>query len=280
MNSIQTMILWDNYSLPRPNFMKGSLVKANKKAFTLIELLVVISIISLLIAILLPALSKAKEAADSVKCLSNYRQIGVSLHAYAGDYHDTLPPSRDGLSLTPPSGGDEWNWNWITKIRPYVNGAPNLLICPTGHNRNETKIGPFGAGNSWINGINYRYNNYFGSLGTGSWQFPTKPTYRPRKISFFTDPSKMVAMVDADYAVNIPPGNYPRFASAYLAPAWLPNQADEISVDRHTKGENYLFIDGHAARDVAADMTRNQFRMDVDANNAIDSTGTGAYYRD
>ncbi|MBL4699757.1 MAG: prepilin-type N-terminal cleavage/methylation domain-containing protein [Phycisphaeraceae bacterium] len=251
-----------------------------KNAFTLIELLVVISIISLLIAILLPALGKARESANSVKCLANYRQLGVSLHAYAGDYNDTLPPDRDGLSNPP---GDEWTNNWMTKIKAYVNKSPDILTCPTGFNRNETKTTVLGGGNGWLNGINYRYNMYFGTWGIGAgtaWQWPAKAKFRPKKISFFTHAAKVVAMVDGDFVQNppLPLGNFPRFGNNYIAPAWLPTNPPEISVNRHTRGENYLFIDGHAARDVAADMKRAQFRMDVDENNAV--TGISAYYKD
>src|SRR5207244_2719105 len=62
-----------------------------KRAFTLVELLVVIAIISGLIAILLPALIKAREAANRSVCASNLRQIGTSMLIYAGDNHGSFP---------------------------------------------------------------------------------------------------------------------------------------------------------------------------------------------
>jgi prepilin-type N-terminal cleavage/methylation domain-containing protein len=57
--------------------------KKHVKGFTLIELLVVISIIALLLAILLPALGRAKEQAQKTRCLANLKQIGVAMHLYA-----------------------------------------------------------------------------------------------------------------------------------------------------------------------------------------------------
>ncbi len=62
-----------------------------ESAFTLIELLVVMAIISLLAAMLLPALARGKGSAQSISCINNIRQIGIALHLYVQDNRDRLP---------------------------------------------------------------------------------------------------------------------------------------------------------------------------------------------
>ena len=79
----------------------------DKRGFTLIELLVVISIIAMLLAILMPALGRAKEAAKRVVCLSNQRQLGLAWHVYAESNNGKL------CSSAPGQPGDDHKYSWV-----------------------------------------------------------------------------------------------------------------------------------------------------------------------
>jgi prepilin-type N-terminal cleavage/methylation domain-containing protein len=82
--------------------------RLGRAGFTLVELLVVIGIIAVLIALLLPVLSKARGSAHRVSCLSNLRQITMAFHLYAGDNKQRLPDPATA------------NQSWESLLRPYL----------------------------------------------------------------------------------------------------------------------------------------------------------------
>ncbi|MFG0248379.1 MAG: type II secretion system protein [Phycisphaeraceae bacterium JB051] len=136
-------------------------MKPRTNAFTLIELLVVISIVSLLISILLPALGKARHAAWTSKCMSGMKQIGLGFAMYMADNSDYLPPLDQNRSthawktpkqygmwncIGPYTGMDEWAGEhsgsfWGAFKQRHETMKSSVWTCPF----NDESAAPWGG---------------------------------------------------------------------------------------------------------------------------------------
>lgn len=183
-------------------------MKTRREAFTLIELLVVIAIIGVLIALLLPAVQAAREAARRSQCTNNLKQIGLAVHNYA-DVHGRYPIGRGTRPARPYTITSRYNYSGFSMILPYMEQTPlysaiNFNLTMTVPDGNATAMATVISSylcpsesqmtpSNWA-GNNYRFNEgsnilySYGETDTGSvnttMPAPNGPFFPERSIRF------------------------------------------------------------------------------------------------
>ena len=202
-------------------------------AFTLIELLVVIAIIAILAALLLPALSKAKERGKRTVCLAHLKQIGMAGIIYATDYGDYVPPAGKNLYPVQIDSTDPSFAVWRTLQVPIdqTNG-PSVWDCP-----NRPGF-PKWAGTQVV--IGYQY---YGGITNWINEAGDEPSASPVKTTLSKPGWCLAADLVAQPTGNL--WNYPGTDSDTAASGWsyLPAHKGD---GMYPVGGNEVFIDGHA----------------------------------
>ena len=215
--------------------------KTSKKAFTLIELIIVIAIISLLLSISLPALSRSREQAKGVYCLSQIRQMVIASFNYAGNNNDHYPMAYSN-KYDPVQGiSYRYNWDFTTIIDQHTMESkviPGLLWqgdtceeiqqCPSFHGEDNSLNDPY---------TGYNYNTSY--IGHGS----SEAIVTPAKLTDVRRPAVCAIFGDGEFADG---------ANKYMRSPWTCagdtffNRAAGTQGYRHLDRTNVAYCDGSA----------------------------------
>jgi prepilin-type N-terminal cleavage/methylation domain-containing protein/prepilin-type processing-associated H-X9-DG protein len=201
-------------------------------AFTLVELLAAVAVMALLATLAILGVQSAADKSKSARCLSNLRQLGVAINAYAVDNDGWMPAPKDD----PYSGGERW----VTLVKPYAGeqkGRNSIFLCPAEKNQPPDNI-------------------------TGQWHYlrtdaavysgdvPAPQRNLRRRLITLQKPSQTLILVDGTVGTLFP---YCTSSSLGWTTATLDLQksdyTESVNLDfhRHNGFISALFVDGHVS---------------------------------
>ena len=206
----------------------------HRKGFTLIELLVVIAIIAILAAMLLPALSTAREKARQAVCMSNLKQLALAIQMYVDDY--------DGYFMAASAvfaDASRYSWDWFVRKGGYATND-RIFRCPSG-----TRV--FQSGESPAGDRDYVINGYLVGYSGAAYHNP------PTKLTRVKNPSAAIMLICGyrgyltPLAATSPSWTYNAGSYNYSWGRYCSNKHGSGSNPRDSKGGNIIaFVDGHA----------------------------------
>jgi prepilin-type N-terminal cleavage/methylation domain-containing protein/prepilin-type processing-associated H-X9-DG protein len=236
-----------------------------RKGFTLIELLVVIAIIAILAAILFPVFTEARENARKTQCLSNMKQLLTGFQMYNTDYGQMpyywYSPRGDGIFIS-----------WMEMIHPYLKNE-QIFLCPSGPTLPAAYYdGCRGAPTrvvshyTWAAWLYFDYYDWYSTIMFAGFPVPCKstdpvtgsicaspvrncPTRRPWSACVSMDqvssPANSALLVEGFFISYFTPyaEQTTKFGSACVI--GLDPDENNKNINRHRKGGNVGFVDGH-----------------------------------
>jgi general secretion pathway protein G len=209
---------------------------SRRAAFTLIELLTVIAIIGILAALVIPTVGAVRTQARQAECISNLRQIGVAITAFADAHRGAFPETSHGAAANLEQ------ISWVYTLKPFLGEVDEVRVCPLDPRREDRLRLRL---SSYVLNDYLDAKTYYDPFGRPSGTVPRLPALREpaRTPTVFVGADTLALDLSSDHIhAREWPGAWPR-VTADIAPDRF--RAGAPLADRSDGRAPYLFADGH-----------------------------------